>query len=105
MSHVFIKRVHSPIDTFLDFQDFLDKSKLRVVLRKVYFGKFERARKFPKKCSEKCVKSTCERIRFFFASYKAQFFSSQDFTNKKTLLCVYNKDSIKILKPSLLSAS
>ena len=105
MSHVFIKRVHSPIDTFLYFQDFLDKSKLRVVLRKVYFGKFERARKFPKNAQKNAWKVLVKEFVFFFASYKAQFFSSHNFTNKKTLLCVYNKDSIKILKPSLLSAS
>ena len=102
MSHVFIKRVHSPIDTFLDFQDFLDKSKLRVVLRKVYFGKFEKARKFPKNAQKNAWKVL---VKEFFSSYKPQFFSSHNFTNKKTLLWVYNKDSIKILKPSLLSAS
>ena len=50
-----------------------------------------------------CVKATYERkIFLFFSSYNL---SAYNYTKKTPLLWVYKKDSIKILKSSLLSAS
>ena len=95
----FIKTIHSPVETFLDFR--FNNPKLRTILEKVYFGKFGKQESFLKLLI-KFVKTTCQRIRYFF---QGTSFQSTILQKKTTLLWVYNKDAIKILKPSLLSAS
>ena len=95
----FIKTIHSPVETFLDFR--FNNPKLRTILEKVYFGKFGKQESFLKLLRKIC-KNNLSKNSLFFSRYKLSVYN---FTKKKTLLWVYNKDAIKILKPSLLSAS
>ena len=95
----FIKTIHSPVETFLDFR--FNNPKLRTILEKVYFGKFGKQESFLKLLRKIC-KNNLSKNSLFFSRYKLSVYN---FTKKKPLLWVYNKDAIKILKPSLLSAS